>query len=79
MSNTEQKNVLITITEKYDEIFKAEKKVADFILKNPEVAVNANVSELANYSGVSYPALQASWLFRVLSDEDLPFTGYGKP
>lgn len=53
MSNTEQKNVLITITEKYDEIFKAEKKVADFILKNPEVAVNANVSELANYSGVS--------------------------
>ena len=57
MSNTEQKNVLITITEKYDEIFKAEKKVADFILKNPEVAVNANVSELANYSGVSILAI----------------------
>ena len=29
------------------------KKVADFILANPGLAVNANVSELANYSGVS--------------------------
>lgn len=50
---TENKNVLQTITEKYDQIFQAEKKVADFILKNPELAVNANVSELADYSGVS--------------------------
>lgn len=50
---TENRNVLKTITEKYDQIFQAEKKVADFILKNPEIAVNANVSELANYSGVS--------------------------
>lgn len=50
---TAQKNVLLRITEMYDKIFQAEKKVADFILKNPELAVNANVSELANYSGVS--------------------------
>lgn len=48
-----QKTVLETITEMYDKIFQAEKKVADFILKNPNVAVNSNVSELANYSGVS--------------------------
>lgn len=48
-----QKTVLETITEMYDKIFQAEKKVADFILKNPSIAVNANVSELANYSGVS--------------------------
>ena len=37
----------------YDEIFQAERKVADFVRKNPELVVNANVSELANYSGVS--------------------------
>lgn len=48
-----QKTVLETITEMYDKIFQAEKKVADFILQNPDIAVNANVSELANYSGVS--------------------------
>ncbi len=47
------KTVLETITENYDKIFQAEKKVADFILKNPNVAVNSNVSELANYSGIS--------------------------
>lgn len=45
--------VIDTIKEKYDQIFSAERKVADYILANPEVAVNANVSELANYSGVS--------------------------
>ena len=49
---TAQKNVLLRITEMYDKI-SGGKKVADFILKNPELAVNANVSELANYSGVS--------------------------
>lgn len=47
------KTVLETIKENYVHIFLAEKKVADFILENPEKAVNANVSELANYSGVS--------------------------
>lgn len=45
--------VIETIKENYNNIFLAEKKVADFILENPEKAVNANVSELANYSGVS--------------------------
>jgi len=47
------KTVIETIKENYDQIFWAEKRVADFILENPEVAVNANVSELANKSGVS--------------------------
>lgn len=45
--------VIETIKKNYNNIFLAEKKVADFILENPEKAVNANVSELANYSGVS--------------------------
>lgn len=49
----QEKTVVQTIKEYYDQIFLAEKKVADFILENPERAVNANVSELANYSGVS--------------------------
>lgn len=53
MDNTEKKTVLEMIEEKYDQIYSAEKKVADFILENPEKTVNANVSELANFSGVS--------------------------
>ena len=48
-----EKTVLESITAMYDVCFQAEKKVADFILANPGLAVNANVSELANYSGVS--------------------------
>jgi len=51
--STMEKRVIETIKEHYNQIFLAEKKVADFILENPETAVNANVSELANYSGVS--------------------------
>lgn len=53
MSELSKKTVIETIKEYYDQIFSAEKKVADFILQNPEKAVNANVSELANHSGVS--------------------------
>ncbi len=53
MSGIEEKNVLQNIRGMYDQIFQAEKRVADFILKHPDQAVNANVSELANYSGVS--------------------------
>lgn len=48
-----EKTVLESITAMYDVFFQAEKKVADFILANPGLAVNANVSELANNSGVS--------------------------
>ena len=53
MNSMHNKTVIETIKENYDQIFWAEKRVADFILENPEVAVNANVSELANKSGVS--------------------------
>ncbi len=53
MDTMQGKTVVETIKEQYNQIFSAEKKVADFILENPEMAVNANVSELANYSGVS--------------------------
>jgi len=53
MKNTEDKTVIESIKENYDQIFMAEKKVADFILENPEKAVNANVSKLANLSDVS--------------------------
>jgi DNA-binding MurR/RpiR family transcriptional regulator len=48
-----EKTVIETIRDNYHQIFSAEKKVADFILENPEKAVNANVSELAIFSGVS--------------------------
>ena len=47
------KEVLEVIREKYGEIFSAEKKVADFILQNPQKAVDCNVSQLAKRSGVS--------------------------
>jgi RpiR family transcriptional regulator, carbohydrate utilization regulator len=47
------KLVLDVIKDNYDEIFSAEKKVADFVLENPQEAVNATVSELAKASGVS--------------------------
>lgn len=53
MNKIEDKPVLTIITEKYDEIFQAERKVADFILRNPNEAINLNVSELATRSGVS--------------------------
>ena len=47
------KPVIDVIKENYEKIFSAEKKVADYILENPQEAVNANVSELAKGSGVS--------------------------
>jgi RpiR family transcriptional regulator, carbohydrate utilization regulator len=53
METKQGMTVIETIKENYSNIFLAEKKVADFILENPEKAGNANVSELANYSGVS--------------------------
>jgi DNA-binding MurR/RpiR family transcriptional regulator len=49
----ENKSVLENIMENYDSMFAAEKKVADYILSNPECAVSTNVSELAELSGAS--------------------------
>ena len=45
--------VIDTIKENYQQMFAAEKKVADYILAYPEQAVSSNVSELAEVSGVS--------------------------
>lgn len=47
------KNVLEHIKENYDNIFSAEKKVADFVLQNPQQTVDSTVSQLANITGVS--------------------------
>lgn len=52
-NNILEKEVLVNIRENYNNIFAAERKVADFILKNPEKSVDLNVSELAKKSGVS--------------------------
>ncbi len=45
--------VIDTIKENYQQMFAAEKKVADYILAHPEQTVSSNVSELAEVSGVS--------------------------
>ena len=41
------------IQQNYEELFAAEKKVADFVLSHPEKAIESNVSETAELSGVS--------------------------
>ncbi|HHT42092.1 MAG TPA: MurR/RpiR family transcriptional regulator [Firmicutes bacterium] len=53
MEGINEKSVLQIIQENFEKLFPAEQKAAAFILKNPERSVNANVSELANLSGVS--------------------------
>ncbi|MCI8276175.1 MAG: MurR/RpiR family transcriptional regulator [Lachnospiraceae bacterium] len=45
--------VIETIRENYQQMFAAEKKVADYILAHPDEVVSASVSELAELSGVS--------------------------
>ena len=45
--------VLDNLRAKYGELSASEKKIADFIMRDPEGAVNCNVSELANASGTS--------------------------
>lgn len=51
--NILDKEVLEIVKERYGDIFSAEKKVADFVLSNPQKVVDSNVSELAKQSGVS--------------------------
>ena len=46
-------SVLENIRMNYEDIFSAEKKVADYILREPENTVRINVSELAEASGAS--------------------------
>ncbi|RHO19453.1 MurR/RpiR family transcriptional regulator [Amedibacterium intestinale] len=48
-----KKDVLEIINDHYDELFSAEKKVADFVLNYPEKVIMLNVSELSSNSGAS--------------------------
>ena len=48
-----EKTVLESIDEFYEQLFSAERKVADCIRKNPDQAIMMNVSELASASGAS--------------------------
>ncbi len=50
---TNEYTVWENIRNNYDSLYAAEAKVADFILNNPGQAVEANVSETAELSGVS--------------------------
>lgn len=52
-SGVTEREVFQVIRENYDKLFSAEKKVADYILSNPQSSINLNVSELAKRSGVS--------------------------
>ncbi|MDY3121947.1 MurR/RpiR family transcriptional regulator [Suipraeoptans intestinalis] len=52
-SNILEREVLDVIGENYHLIFSAERKVADVILRDPQKAVDFNVSNLAKESGVS--------------------------
>lgn len=47
------KSVIETIKENYQQMFSAERRAADYVLKYPEQTVSSNVSELAERSGVS--------------------------
>ncbi len=48
-----ENSVLDNISQNYKKIFAAEKKIADYILNNPEHTVTTNVSMLAKLSGTS--------------------------
>lgn len=49
----DEKDVLEVIRSKYDELFPAERKTADYVLSHADETVLSNVSELARASGVS--------------------------
>ncbi len=49
----ESSSVLDRIKENYEELFSAEKRVAEFILENPQEMIMMNISELAQKSGSS--------------------------
>ncbi len=53
INDSQSNTVWEKIKQKYSELFTAEAQVADFILNNPEKAMESNVSETAELSGVS--------------------------
>ena len=52
-SNILNREVLSVMREKYKKMSIAERKVADFVVKNPHKTVDCNVADLAKLSGVS--------------------------
>lgn len=81
-----ENSVLENIKEKYGELFSAEKKVAEYILKNPDEIIMLHVSELAKKSGCSeatvirtckHVGYQGYYQMRLLISRDLGRTkGY---
>lgn len=78
--NIEDEEVLEVINEKYMELFPAEKKVVDAILKKPQNVVNYNVADLAKKSDVSVATIvrlchhlgyEGYYQFRLLLSRDL--------
>jgi RpiR family carbohydrate utilization transcriptional regulator len=87
LDNTNGQTVIERIKEQYENIFMAERKVADFILENPEKAVDSNVSQLANLSGVSDATVvrlskrlgyHGYYQMRICLSRDLGNAGIGK-
>ncbi len=80
------KEVLEVIRENHEKFFSAEKKVADFVLQNPQMAVDSNVSQLAKHSGVSdatvvrmchHIGYKGYYQFRITLARDLGKIQYG--
>lgn len=78
--NIEDEEVLEVINEKYMELFPAEKKVVDAILKKPQNVVNYNAADLAKKSDVSVATIvrlchhlgyEGYYQFRLLLSRDL--------
>ena len=78
--NIEDEEVLEVINEKYMELFPAEKKVVEAILKKPQNVVNYNVADLAKKSDVSVATIvrlchhlgyEGYYQFRLLLSRDL--------
>ena len=53
VSNIINREVLSVMREQYKKLSLSERKIADFIVKNPYKTVDCNVAELAKLSGVS--------------------------
>ncbi len=64
-----ERTVLELIRDRYDELFPAERKTADYILSHADEAVLSNVSELASASGVSDATI-------IRTAHHLGYTGY---
>lgn len=80
MNDILDKLVMENINEKFDELFSAEKKVVNVVLKDPQGVVNMNVSALAKASEVSVATVvrmcnhlgyQGYYQFRITLARDL--------